>query len=89
MNSSIENKLSEILSGMDGEKLKNSVDAVSRFMATEEGKRLKKSLSEEDKKALTQKIMNMNSGEAAEKLKKADLSGIKNLSAEDILKGLK
>ena len=85
----INEKLSKMLSGMDGNKLKTSVDAVSKLLSTEEGKKLKNSLSEKDKKAIIEKFMSLDSREVNEKLKNVDVSKIGNMSAEDIMKKIK
>lgn len=85
----IESKLSRIFSGADGEKLKKSVEAVSKLLATEEGKKLKNSLSEKDKKAIMERFMQMDSGTVSDKLKNVNLSEIGNMSAADILNQLR
>ncbi len=85
----INDKLSRMLSGADKDKLKRSVEAASRLLSSKEGQKLKNSLSESDKKAILQKFMSMDEKEMSEKLKKADVSGIDKLSAEDILRKLK
>ena len=89
MNNNIEGKLSQMLSGVDSGKLKSSVDAVSKLLSTEAGQKLKNSLSENDKKAIIEKFLSMDSKEVSRKLKNADLSQLANMSADDIMKKLK
>ena len=89
MSNNIENKLSQMFSGVDNGKLKNSIEAVSKLLSTEAGQKLKNSLSEKDKKTIIEKFMKMDSKEVSEKLKNADLSQIGNMSAEDIMRRLK
>ncbi|MBO5059553.1 MAG: hypothetical protein J6C82_01385 [Clostridia bacterium] len=89
MKENISDKLTRMLSGVDGNKLKISADAVSKLLATPEGQRFKNSLSESDKKALIEKFMSLDANEVSEKLKNADMSKLGNMSAEDIMKKLR
>lgn len=84
MQENINDKLSKILSGS---KLKS--EDISRFLSSAEGEKLKKSLSEGDKKAILQKFMSMDTKEVGEKLKKADLSALGSMSAQDIINKLR
>ena len=89
MKESINDKLSRMLSGMDKNKLKSSAEAVSRLLASEEGQRLKNSLSESDKKAILEKFMSLDTDEVSRKLKNADMTDLGSMSAEDIMKKLR
>ncbi len=89
MSENINDKLSRMLTGADKNKLKSSIDAVSKLLSSKEGQKLKNSLSESDKKAILQKFMSMDEKEITEKIKNADISGIDKLSADDILRKLK
>lgn len=89
MEENIGNKLSRILSGADKTKLKKSVDAVSELLRSEDGKKLKESLTHSDKKAILEKFAKMDAEEVTSKLQNVDASALKNLSVNDILKKLK
>lgn len=89
MNDRISNKLSQLLSGMDAEKLKSSAGAVSKLLSSSEGQKLKNSLSEKDKKEILERFMNMDTKKAEELLKKTDAKAIEKLSVDDILKKLR
>lgn len=89
MNKNISDKLLNMIKGMDKDKLKNSVDMVSKFMSSDEGKRLSATLSDSDKKAILDKFMSMDDKETGEKLKNADLSKLDNISIDDIIKKIK
>lgn len=81
-------KLKTILSKMGSDKLKNSADMVSKFLSTPEGQKLKKSLSESDKKAILDKFMNLDPKKAEESLKNIDLSNFGGMSVDEIMKKL-
>lgn len=89
MKENIGDKLSRMLSGLDKNKLKSSADAVSKLLSSEEGQRLKNSLSESDKKAILEKFMSLDTSEVNAKLKNADPSQLNGMSADDIMKKLK
>jgi len=89
MGENMNEKLKKILSGMGSDKLKNSADMVSKFLSTKEGQKLKDSLSDADKKAILDKFMSIDPKQASESLKKANLSNLSGMSAEEIMKKLK
>ena len=82
-------KIKKILSGMGSDKLKNSQDMVTKFMATPEGQKLKNSLSDADKKAILEKFMKLDSKKASDSLKNIDLSNLSGMSVDEIMKKLK
>lgn len=84
MQENINDKLSKILSES---KLKR--EDISSFLSSAAGEKLKNSLSESDKKAILRKFMSMDEKEVGEKLKKADLSALDGMSAQDIIKKLR
>ncbi len=89
MDSNMNDKLKNILSGIGSDKLKNSADMVTKFMKTPEGQKLKNSLSEADKKAILDKFMQLDTKKASDSLKNADLSSLGNMSVDEIMKKLK
>ena len=89
MEQNINDKLKKISSGVGSDKLKNSADMVTKFMATPEGQKLKNSLSEADKKAILEKFMKLDTKKAGDSLKNADLSNISGMSVDEIMKKLK
>lgn len=89
MNENISSKLSQLLSGLDSDKLKSSAGAISKLLSSPEGQKLKNSLSEKDKKEILEKFMSMDTKDAGQKLKNVDANTIENLSADDILKKLR
>ena len=89
MDQNMNDKLKKILSGMGSDKLKNSADMVTKFMATPEGQKLKNSLSEADKKAILEKFMSLDTKKASDSLKNADLSSLSGMSVDEIMKKLK
>ena len=84
MQENINGKLLGILSGS---KLKS--DDIARFLSSPEGQKLKNSLSDNDKKEILKKFMQMDTKDVQDKLKNADLSGLSGMSAGDILNKLK
>lgn len=84
MQENINEKLSGILSGS---KLKS--EDIARFLASPEGQKLKNSLSDNDKREIMKKFMQMDSKEVQDKLKNADLSGLSGMSVGDIINKLK
>lgn len=84
MQENINEKLLGILSGS---KVKS--DDIAKFLSSAEGQKLKNSLSENDKKEILKKFMNMDAAEVQRKLKNADLSGLSGMSAGDIMNKLK
>lgn len=89
MEQNMNDKLKKILSGMGSDKLKNSADMVTKFMATPEGQKLKNSLSDADKKAILEKFMQLDPKKASDSLKNADLSSLSGMSVDEIMKKLK
>ncbi len=89
MEQNMNDKLKRILSGMGSDKLKNSADMVTKFMATPEGQKLKNSLSDADKKAILEKFMKLDAKKASDSLKNADLSNLSGMSVDEIMKKLK
>ena len=84
MQENINEKLLGILSGS---KVKS--DDIAKFLSSAEGQKLKNSLTENDKKEILKKFMNMDAAEVQKKLKNADLSGLSGMSAGDIMNKLK
>lgn len=84
MQENINEKLLGILSGS---KIKS--DDIARFLASEEGQKLKNSLSDADKNKILKTFMQMDTKEIGKKLKNADLSGLSGMSASDIINKLK
>ena len=89
MDQNMNDKIKKILSGMGSDKLKNSQDMVTKFMATPEGQKLKNSLSDADKKAILEKFMKLDSKKASDSLKNIDLSNLSGMSVDEIMKKLK
>ncbi|MBQ7794887.1 MAG: hypothetical protein IJ366_10280 [Clostridia bacterium] len=82
MKDDIKGKLSGLLSGIDA-------NTVKKFLDNGGMEKLNSSLSEEDKKRLTSEVMKMDSEEIKKKLQGVDLSGLKNLDIDSIIKKMK
>ena len=88
MDNNINSKLKSILSGVGGNKLKNSANMVSEFLKTPDGQKLKNSLTEADKKAILEKFMSLDPDKASKTLENADVKNLSGLSVDEILKKL-
>lgn len=89
MEENINSKLKSILSKVGTDKLKNSADMVSEFLSTPDGRRLKNSLTEHDKQAILEKFLKMDPKKASEALENTNVSGIKGMSYDEIVRRLK
>ena len=81
MNSDVNKKLNDLLSGVDKTKLDAAKKSVERFINSNDGDKLKQQLKNVDKNKLLNKFMNMDSNEMKAVLQKANLS---NLSPNDV-----
>ena len=89
MNDDLTQKLRNILSTLDKDKLQKSKKEVESFLSTSEGKKLVANLKNEDKEKILQKFMQMDPGELKKKLNSDGISGISNIKADDIFKKLR
>lgn len=81
MNSDVNKKLNDLLSGVDKNKLDAAKKSVEKFINSNDGDKLKQQLKNVDKNKLLNKFMNMDSNEMKSVLQKANLS---NLSPDDV-----
>ncbi len=81
MNSDVNKKLNDLLSGVDKSKLDAAKKSVEKFINSKDGDKLKQQLKNVDKNKLLNKFMNMDSAEMKSVLQKANLS---NLSPNDV-----
>ena len=89
MNSDASKKLSEMLSGIDKGKLDLSKKSIESFLNSPEGKRLKNSITDAEKRQILSKFMSMDTKELKNKLNNSDTSKLNGLNLADILKKLK
>ena len=89
MNEDLTQKLQNILSTLDKDKLKKSKMEVENFLSTPEGKKLISNLKNEDKEKILQKFMNIDTGKLKNKLNTDKMSGLSSMTADDILKKLR
>lgn len=89
MNEDLTQKLQNILSTLDKDKLKKSKMEVENFLSTPEGKKLISNLKNEDKEKILQKFMNIDTGKIKNKLNSDKMSGLSRMTADDILKKLR
>lgn len=89
MNEDLTQKLQNILSTLDKDKLKKSKMEVENFLSTPEGKKLISNLKNEDKEKILQKFMNIDTGKLKNKLNTDKMSGLSRMTADDILKKLR
>lgn len=89
MNSDASKKLSEVLSGIDSRKLNLSKESIESFLNSPEGKRLKNSITDAEKRQILSKFMSMDTNELKNKLNNSDTSKLSGLNLADILKKLK
>lgn len=81
MNSDVNKKLNDLLSGVDKTKLDAAKKSVEKFINSNDGDKLKQQLKNVDKNKLLNKFMNMDSNEMKSVLQKANLS---NFSPNDV-----
>lgn len=88
MNSNVNKKLNDVLSGLDKDKLNKAKRSVEEFLGSNEGQRIKENLKDVDKEKLINNFMNMDTEELRNTLKKANLSNLSGLDINSILKKL-
>ena len=81
MNSDVNKKLNNLLSGVDKTKLDAAKKSVEQFINSNDGNKIKEQLKNVDKNKLLNKFMNMDSNEMKAVLQKANLS---KLSPDDV-----
>ncbi len=89
MRRDMEQKLQNLLNGMDKGKINSGKQTAEKFLSTPEGKKLLNGLGNIDKNKLSEAFMKMDSSEMKKKLQNADFSKLSGLKAEDILKKLR
>ncbi len=88
MNSDVNKKLNDLLSGVDKTKLDAAKKSVEKFINSNDGDKLKQQLKNVDKNKLLNKFMNMDSNEMKAVLQKANLSNISPNDVSNILNKL-
>ena len=88
MNSDVNKKLNDLLSGDDKTKLDAAKKSVEKFINSNDGDRIKQQLKNVDKNKLLNKFMNMDSNEMKAVLQKANLSNISPNDVSNILNKL-
>ncbi len=89
MKENINQKLQNILNGLNPNQINSGKKTVEQLLNTPEGKKLAGSLSGVNKDKILEKFMSMDAKEIKDKLNNADLSKLSNMTAEDILKKLR
>lgn len=89
MDSNVEKKLNDVLSGIDKGKLNSAKRSVEEFISTKEGQKIKEELKGMDKNKLINSFMKMDTNELRTMLEKANLAGLSGTDIQNILKRLK
>lgn len=89
MANDINQKLGEILKGLDSKKVDAGKKTVENLLKTPEGKKLQQQLQGADTDQLLKNFMQMDTEEIKKMLNKADLSGLSGISIDDVLKKLR
>jgi len=87
MNKDVENKLKNLLSGINPAVLKNA--NIEKLINSPKGKNIITGLSESDKQKIISAFMGMSNEELKKKLNNVNLSELSGLSADEILKKLR
>ena len=89
MNENVNDKLKDILGGIDKGKLNGARRSVEQFIESNGADKLKEQLKGIDKNKLMNKFMNMDSGELKNVLNKANLDKLSQKDVMNILNKLK
>ncbi len=89
MDSNVNKKLNDVLSGLNKDKLSNAKRSIEEFLASREGEKIKEKLKGADKDKLIDNFMKMDTNELRKMLQKANLSNLSGIDMNNILKKLK
>ena len=89
MDSGVNKKLNDVLSGLNKDKLNSAKRSVEEFLGSGEGEKIKEKLKGMDKDKLIDNFMKMDTDELRKMLQKTNLSNLSGADMNNILKKLK